>query len=204
MVEKWVIPFYMRDLAAPSPARDFTVGGAEDTPVHFRRMNAQTSEFVEACVEATPELTLSLLAEFNWRPRVVGARFVAVRRYFELQETVSALLLRSDVCYAGREYCLALAALANEEAAETLASYLDYYLSRRDLYYDQGPAMAALMYLDEVLGSNRAQQFMEPWQRFLSDKSGWNLERTSQTFRESMGIIQDIQQVIARGESGEL
>jgi hypothetical protein len=173
MREKWVIPFYMQ------------------------RLEAKDSDFTAACVEATPELTLSLLSEFNWRLRVVGARFVAVRQFFELQQDISNLLLKSDVCCVGGEYCLALASLANEAAADTLSEYLDYYLNQPDLWFDQGQALAALLYLDELLGSNKAAQFLELWQQFVSNKPNWDLADFNKGFRNSIKTLQEVRQMIA-------
>jgi hypothetical protein len=172
MREKWVIPFYMR------------------------RLESNESDFTAACVEATPELTLSLLSEFNWRTRVVGARFVAVRQFFELQQDISNLFLKSEVCYVGDDYCLALASLANKAAADTLSEYLDYYLNQPDLWYDQGQAMSALLYLDELLGSNRTTQFSGAWQQFVSNKPNWNLTDFNKQFRASISTIEDIRQII--------
>lgn len=170
--EKWVIPFYMR------------------------RLEAKHSDFAAACVEATPELALSLLGEFNWRPRVVGARFVAIRQFFGLQRDISNLFLKSEVCYVGSEYCLALTSFANKAAADTLSEYLDYYLNQPDLWFDQGQAMSALLYLDELLGSNKAAQFSRAWQQFVRNKPNWNLTDFNKQFRASMSTLEEIRQGI--------
>ncbi|BCM88856.1 hypothetical protein IAD21_00698 [Abditibacteriota bacterium] len=197
MVQKWVVSFYMRRMKSQD---DIPWYGADVKPTYLQNINAQSSDFALACAQATPELALSLLAKFNWRPRVVGARCVAVRQFFELQAEISALFLRSDVCYAGSAYCLTLTSLGNAAAAETLATYLDYYLNRPDLYFDQGEAMAALLYLDERMGTNRAVSLANVWQLFVRDKPHWDLDRFNTSFRESIGIIQEIRQIITRGK----
>ncbi len=171
MRAKWVIPFYM-----------WAYEGAD---------------FAAACAEATPELALLLLSEFNWRPRSVGARFIAVRQFSMLQQEVSHLLLKSEVCFAGREYCIALASLGNEAAADTLSTYLDYYLRQPDLWFDQAHAMSALIYLDELLGANKASQFTDQWRQFVSDKPNWKLDNFNKRFRQEIAAVQDIRQRIA-------
>lgn len=89
-----------------------------------------------------------LLSVFDWRSRIVGAWFVALRRAGEFEDLIGRLLLRSDVCNAGRGYCLALARLDTPRAVGFLREYLGYYLTRGDLYFDQSSAMAALQYLE--------------------------------------------------------
>jgi len=88
-VQKWVHPFYM-----PDPGRDRDRFIANLRPVY--------DEIDEA-------LVVTLLSQFDWRPRITGAYFAAVKKFTSLEDHIGRLLLRSDVCYAGRGYCLALA-----------------------------------------------------------------------------------------------
>jgi hypothetical protein len=132
--------------------------------------------------EVSPELINALLTQFNWRPRVLGAFFVALDRRNDFQDFIGRLLLRSDVCYAGRSYCIALACLNTPTAVDFLQRYLRYYLTRNDLWFDQAVAMAALRYLDEVNGTAHFGGFDELWRDFVSNKPNWNLAQTCSRF----------------------
>ena len=59
--------------------------------------------------EITPEIVSRLLSDYDWRPRITAAFFAALKRYDGLEEHISKLLLRSDLCFAGKMYCVALA-----------------------------------------------------------------------------------------------
>lgn len=168
IIEQWVAPFYIK------------------------RLEVENSDFLEASAVVTSDFVLTLLGEFNWRPRTVGAQFIAVRQFYELQQPLSNLLLRSEVCYAGDTYCLALASLGNVAATDTLCAYLDYYLRQRNLWFDQASAMAALLYLDEKLESNKATQFSKSWQRFIRNKPNWNLDKSTQAFRKEMAVVEQM------------
>jgi hypothetical protein len=169
-IEKWVQPFYMLNL--------------------WKDLDA----FVAAVRQVAPELneavTAELLSYFNWRPRLVGAYFVAVRRFASFEEQVGRLLLRSDVCDAGLGYCAALACLNSPASVAFLEEYLDYYLTRADLWFDQGVAMAALGYLDQQNRATRRARFEPQWLRFIENKPHWDLAREEATFRATMEALE--------------
>src|SRR5262245_43788691 len=81
-------------------------------------------------------------------------------------QEIGHLLLRSDVCYAGTGYCVALARFNTRDSTGFLLEYLDYYLTRHDLWFDQGCAMGAIGYLDSRDGSNNLESLMEKWVAF--------------------------------------
>ncbi|RYG70793.1 hypothetical protein EON80_06865 [bacterium] len=172
MRRRWVIPFYLKSL---------------------RTLAKEGGAFEEACREATPELVRTLLAEFNWRGRQVATRFVAVRRFTELQPDISLLFLRSDVCYVGADYTLTLAVLGNEAAAQTLVTYLNYYLRQPDLYFDQHYALAALLYFDEQHGTRHAAPVMPLWEAFIADKPHWNLQTYTSAFGKMVAEVHELQ-----------
>ncbi|WP_346342001.1 DUF6000 family protein [Streptomyces sp. SID2563] len=112
------------------------------------------------------------LLEGGWRERRTAAWLVAVSGRTEFRERLGELLLASEVCCAGLAYCVALAGFGTERDAELLAAYLDRYLRRPDLGYDQAVVMGALQYVDLNLGGGRAARFLQPeglWQRWLQD-----------------------------------
>ncbi len=139
--------------------------------------------------EMNRDVAYALLAETNWRPRCVGACIVAVRQLHELTDDVGRLLLRSDVCFVGHNYCLALAQLNRPQARRYLHEYLDYYLSRPDLRFDQASAMGAVAFLDQVNGTHDLDSYLSRWQSFVSDNPALNLEQSCSGFTQAMERI---------------
>jgi hypothetical protein len=123
------------------------------------------------------------------RPRLVGACIVALKEIHELTGQVGNLLLRSDVCYAGKGYCLALAKLNTVPSRKFLHDYLDHYLTQNDLWFDQAEAIAAIAYLDQVNGTKDLSLFDERWKAFVQNKPDWDLTGSTQKFAERMARI---------------
>jgi hypothetical protein len=96
---------------------------------------------------------MKLLTFFNWRPRIVGANFAAIKNAWQHGDHIGRLLLRSDVCLAGTGYALALARFNNEQSIRYLQMYLDHYLGQVNLWFNQGAVMGALAYLDKANGT---------------------------------------------------
>ncbi|SCD36294.1 hypothetical protein GA0115245_12943 [Streptomyces sp. di188] len=112
------------------------------------------------------------LLEGGWRERRTAAWLVAVSRRTEFREHIGELLLASEVCCVGLAYCVALASFGTARDADLLAAYLDRYLCRPDLAYDQAVVMGALQFIDLNLGGGQADRFREPgglWQQWLQD-----------------------------------
>ncbi|MDB6133808.1 MAG: hypothetical protein JWM59_2051 [Verrucomicrobiales bacterium] len=129
----YVIPFYMNRLCQFGPEEE----GA------FKCIRPSI----------TDQLITTLLSDFNWRSRTAAAYFALILDRPGHTEHIGRLLLRSDVCFAGRAYCLYLAHIRTPEAIGFLNRYLDYYLNRPHLYYDQAEALAALRFIDSRSGS---------------------------------------------------
>ncbi|WP_219470374.1 DUF6000 family protein [Nonomuraea rhizosphaerae] len=126
------------------------------------------------------------LLSAGWRERFTAAWLAAVARRTEMRERIGALLLASEVVIAGEGYCFALARFGTADDAELLVTYLRKWLPRIECDYDQGEAMAALLYLDARLGADRARQFLGtggPWERWADGKnadlrdSAWLIEQ---------------------------
>ncbi len=67
---------------------------------------------------------------------------------------------------------MTLASFGTARDADLLAAYLDRYLRRPDLAYDQTVVMGALQFIDLNLGGGQADRFREPggpWQQWLQD-----------------------------------
>jgi hypothetical protein len=155
LVGRWVEPYYLTNFSEPS--------------------SDQMRRFAESAAHLDSSILGSLLAEADWRPRVVGAAYVAAVRAHEHTELMGRLLLRSDVCFAGHAYCVAFAVLNRPECIGFLGQYLDYYLSKPQLQFDQGSALAAVIYLDEINGTDLASPRMQQWEVFVQDKPHWSL-----------------------------
>ena len=133
-IEKWVIPVYMKGLCQ-----------GDETLAAYRELVPQL----------TDSIVLKMLGEFNWRPRIAGAYFAAISRSVDVEVVIGTHLLKSEVCFAGRGYCIALASFETKSAQLYLRRYLDYYLERSDLYFDQPSAFGALAYLDKIHASDQ-------------------------------------------------
>lgn len=167
-VDKWVVPFYMSSLS-----------NSDDTTI---------KTFADTAKEIDKHIVLKLLSDFNWRTRITGAFFSAINDYQEFEDIIGRHLLKSEVCYAGSGYCLALATFGTDNAKKYLVTYLDYYLDRKDLWFDQADAFCALEHLDK----NSASKLMDKWNSFVADKEHWNLEKSRVHFSKSMLTIEKI------------
>jgi hypothetical protein len=164
-IEEWVTPFYLDNLAIL------------DT--------AAIASFVGATKKIDQWIVARLLGDSNWRSRRAGAFFSAIMDYKEFESIIGRSLLKSEVCYAGSAYCVALATFATADSRNFLISYLDYYLTRKDLWFDQADAYCALEYLDK----DAAEQRLEKWNDFVSDKPNWALEKSRGSFLESLKVV---------------
>ena len=155
-IEKWVMEFYMVSIA--------------------RLDDQKFAAFVQAAREVTPDIVKQLLGDFNWRLRIVGAYFVAIKGYEELTDIIGVHLLQSEVCYAGAGYALALAMFESERAQDYLKAYLEFYLKQPDLWYDQAEATT----------------YSASWQAYIVNKPNHNLEYALDSLSRSVAIIERI------------
>ncbi|MEV1048679.1 DUF6000 family protein [Streptomyces sp. NPDC049916] len=115
---------------------------------------------------------IATLLDGGWRERRTAAWLVAVSRRTEFRERLGELLLASEVCCVGLAYCVALASFGTARDADLFAAYLDRYLRRPDLGYDQAIVMSALQFVDLNLRGDQAVRFLGPgglWQQWLQD-----------------------------------
>lgn len=171
IISKWIAPFYMWGIRSPE---QFI---ASYSPIRG---------------EITVDLCRSLLVSFNWRPRIVAAYFAAIEKFTELEEHIGRLLLRSDVCYAGQGYALALGIFNTVGSIDFLKRYLDHYLKRNDLWFDQPDAMAALHFTDCLNGTSNFDDYLPLWQAFVSDKPKHDLNGVLELFRQDVANVERI------------
>ena len=155
-----------------------------------------TEKLIEPAKLIPKETVARLLGDFNWRTRSIGAMYVALRGLVEFEQQIANLLLKSEVCYAGRTYAHTLASFNTETSISALERYLDYYLQQPKLYFDQSVVMSALIYLDEINGTNRHAEFMEDWNEFVKDKENWGLEASKSWFFDNMSQLVRIKSAV--------
>ncbi len=170
-IEKWVLPFYMVTL---HNTRQFISG--------FKKVKG----------DLNIEITKQLLGDFNWRTRIVGAYFSAIENYVELEDIMGVHLLKSEVCYAGEGYCLALATFNTKNGVEYIKKYLAHYLTQKHLYFDQRTAMAALDWMDKKNGTNEMEKFLPLYQEWVSDKYSQDINLAIAQFQKQMEQLKDI------------
>jgi hypothetical protein len=108
------------------------------------------------------DLAVMLSTSSGWRERLTAAWMAGIASRTVFRERLGELLLASTQCYAGQGYCFALACFATTDDAELLRAYLDKYLRRPDLAYDQDWAMSALLHIDATLGTRFAAPYLTP------------------------------------------
>ncbi|QTI49958.1 hypothetical protein JYK04_07832 [Streptomyces nojiriensis] len=174
-------------------------------------MNAvQRSTFVRDLAQAAYEITpaeLGILFEGGWRERKTAAWLVAVAHRTEFRDLIGRLLLASGGPYAGAAYCVALARFGTAADAELLSAYLDHYLSRPDLDYDQPTVLGTLLYLDEMLGSDYATRFLSPggpWDRWLEVRAVAALDprNCEQAVKQLCAFVDESVEVFASPDCG--
>ncbi|WNM36088.1 DUF6000 family protein [Streptomyces sp. Li-HN-5-11] len=131
------------------------------------------TKFLRKLGQAAGEISpreLDTLFDRGWRERKTAAWLVAVAGRSEFRDRLGELLLASEGPYAGMAYCVALASFGTRGDAGLLVAYLDRYLRRPDLYYDQEAALGALLLLDAKLAADYAVPFLAPdglWQQWI-------------------------------------
>ncbi|WDE10858.1 hypothetical protein H3N35_21820 [Thalassomonas haliotis] len=118
-----------------------------------------------------------------------GAYFTALEDIKEMEVNIANLLLCSDVCYSGRSYCLALASFSTPMAIDFLNKYLEYYLKKPDLWFDQGSVMSALAYIGEQAGEDLVTPHLASWKNFIKNKPNWELDSSIGHFKAEMKVL---------------
>lgn len=162
-------------------------------PLYFGLRKPDVKKFVAGHIHlVSDEIISQLLANFDWRPRTVAAYLAALTGRGIFTSQIGRLLLRSDVCFAGSAYCVALAEFNSTESIDFLDKYLSYYLTRCDLWFDQGDAMGALSYLDRQNDTDLLSRHLDAWNKFTAEKDSWNLASSIARFDETMTILHEL------------
>ncbi len=166
-VNKWVNPFYFN-------------------------LNKQSNDWVNEMIrlksELKEEIILRNLGDFNWRTRSTGSYFAAITQAYHLEDIIGVHLLKSEVCYAGDMYAKTLASFNTEKSVNYLNQYLNFYLKKPELYFDQDSVITALKYLDEINNTNYIENHIEDWIKFSNWRSNYtyrNLSNLKKTMPEN-------------------
>ncbi|WP_406264437.1 DUF6000 family protein [Actinacidiphila glaucinigra] len=148
-------------------------------------------ELGEAARDITPREP-TILLEGSRRERRTAAWLIAAARRTGFRERLGDMLLASEVCLAGSAYCVTPATFATPADADLPAAYLDRYLRRPDLSYDQTAAMGALLHLDAEPRSDRAARFLASdglWHQWIDGPPRKEHHGTPDGYRESISRL---------------
>ncbi len=140
-IKQWVNPFYM------------TIGSWHD--------DSWVADIVKIKHEITKEITLKLLGDFNWRSRLVGSYLAAVKGYSDLADIIGTHLIKSELCCVAHIYALTLVHFNNEKTSKYFNMYLDYYLTKPNLEFDQGGVLQAVLYLDKINSTDNVSKYLD-------------------------------------------
>ena len=164
--EEWVIPFYFE-------------------------LNNQSDEWIKKIIQLKPliseDVILQNLGDFDWRTRSTGSYFAGIKNALQFQEIIGIHLLKSEVCYAGSEYAITLALFNTERSVYYLNLYLEYYLTKPELYIDQGSVITAFKYLDEINSTNHVEKHLKNWENFVT----WRNEKQIENLNDLRTLILD-------------
>lgn len=159
-LSKWVIPFYL----------EIGNTGSSDWITSLKNIKP----------EITPDVCLALLGDFNWRTRLVGAYFSAIKNYKEHIDIIGTHLLKSEVCCVGHIYALVLAFFNTEASHSYLNQYLHYYLTQPQLYFDQEEVMNAIIYLDKINNTQQVEQHKNNWHNMQQKRRAIEQQKTAE------------------------
>lgn len=161
----------------------------------MRMTELERTKFARELGEAADDITpreLTILLEGTWRERKTAAWLIAIAHRTEFRERLGEMLLASEVCFAGSAYCVTFGTFATPADADLLAAYLDRYLRRPDLYYDQPAAMGALLRLDAKLRAGQAARFLTAdglWHQWIDGPPRKEHHGTPDSYRENISQL---------------
>lgn len=169
--DTWSAPFYMN------------IGGTNQVLV---------DQLIDVRDKISYEIVLKLLGDFDWRTRLTGAFFAAIKGFKELTDVMGTHFLKSELTYVGKVYAYTFASFNTPEAIGYLERYLDYYLLKPDLWFDQREAMEALTYLDKINQTNLAAKHRHNWLNFVKKKNNWKKEINLEEIEAQMKLIEKL------------
>lgn len=172
-IDTWVSPFYMY------------IGDTDKEWIN--KLTAVKSKI-------TADIIKKNLGDFDWRTRQTGAFFSAITNQTQFIDTIGIHLLKCEVCYAGGIYCQVFASFNLPKCVDYLNLYLDYYLKKPGLWFDQRHAMEAILYLDKLNATNHFDKHVNNWNEFIKNKPHWDKEIKTDTLEKQLNVIQTVRQ----------
>lgn len=155
-----------------------------------KQIVADKSAFLVAAREAGDTISDAQLSDLlqyrEWRGRLTAAWLAGLGNRLNHEEKMAALLLTSELCYAGQGYCFALASFGTDRSIVVLESYLERYLPLRERYLHQTWALGALAYC----APERAIRFLKP-SLWTGKGPGLDPEKAIQEFAAVMQWIRN-------------
>ena len=136
-----------------------------------------TEHAMRAAARTIGPSELADLLPHGWREALMAAWWAAVVDERALLRPLGERLLASEMPFASQSATVALArfgADGDTDAVDYLADYLDLYLERPDLAFDQGWALGALIVTDRARTNSRATPYTAPggpWDRWLAGQA---------------------------------
>lgn len=172
-LRKWVSPFYI------------SIGGADNSWIETAKKMSP---------EFTQEIVLDLLGDLNWRTRLVGSYFSAVNNFSQNLDIIGTHLLKSETCCVGHIYALVLAFDNSSKACNYLFQYLDYYLTKPELRFDQYYVMNTVLYLDKINKTSHIGKFTGKWELLKKDWNRTDFKLYTDYLETNIAILQDLNQ----------
>ena len=153
--QQWVKPFYMQFLHGNFRHRCQATEPSEERESLILSLHNAMSEI-------TPSIVDCLFEQEEWRARLTGSWFCALKGWSQYREIIGQRLIESECCFAGQGYCAALASFEDPLSAGYLGEYLDIWLPQLDKFYDQHWAMPALIWIDERCATDISAKYLTP------------------------------------------
>jgi len=148
-------------------------------------------DYLNIKAEINADIVKKIIGQPNWQERIVGAFFCAIENLTEFEDIIGVHFLKSELVHQGKGFALALASFNSIKSIDYLKKYLDYYLTRKDLYYEQNYAMSALKWIDEKTKSDHTKEYEKKyseWEKYSSRKFGSYYDE----FVQQMLIIEEL------------
>ncbi len=149
--------------------------------LRFGTASAVLPRLYESAAGAT-DAQLSRGLQSGWRESLHAAWCIGVTKDQTHFGAVRRRLLESSSCFQGQGYCFAMARFENQAAADALSKYLETYLPVGDREYDQIWAIGALAWIDKVMGTHRADPFL--------DERLWDIQLVGPTRNIVIGCLE--------------
>lgn len=149
------------------------------------------SDYLSIKTEIDTDIVKKIIGQNNWRERIVGAFFCAIEDLTEFEDIIGVHFLKSELVHQGKGFALALASFNSKKSIDYLKKYLDYYLTRKDLKYEQNYAMSALKWIDERTKSEHTKEYEQRYSEWEKDASR-KFDSYYDEFVQQMLIIEEL------------